>query len=137
MPKSPRKPATSEGKRAKPKARAKSKKVIQFLQKPACSTCRKARTFLQNKGYDLHLRDLEENRLSVSELEKLIGSRDHEDFLNPRSEVYRKENMKENPPSRLKAIRLMAREPNLIRRPVIVAGGRVVVGFDKEGMVRL
>ncbi len=133
MPKSPRRPATSAGKRAKPRA----KRVVQFLQKPSCSTCRKARTFMKRRGYDLHFRDLEQNRLSASELEKLIGPRDHEEFLNPRSEIYRKENMKENPPSRFKAIRLMAREPNLIRRPVIVAGGRVVVGFDKEGMVRL
>jgi arsenate reductase-like glutaredoxin family protein len=32
---------------------------------------------------------------------------------------------------------MMAKEPNLIRRPVVVAGGRVVVGFDEEGMARL
>jgi arsenate reductase-like glutaredoxin family protein len=31
----------------------------------------------------------------------------------------------------------MAQEPNLIRRPVVVAGGRIVVGFDKEGIARL
>ena len=45
--------------------------------------------------------------------------------------------MKEEPPTRKKAIRLMAKEPNLIRRPVIVAGGRVVVGFDEDGIARL
>jgi arsenate reductase-like glutaredoxin family protein len=32
---------------------------------------------------------------------------------------------------------MMAKEPNLIRRPVIVAGGRAVVGFDENGMARL
>jgi arsenate reductase-like glutaredoxin family protein len=32
---------------------------------------------------------------------------------------------------------MMAREPNLIRRPVVVAGGRVVVGFDENGFARL
>jgi arsenate reductase-like glutaredoxin family protein len=45
--------------------------------------------------------------------------------------------MKENPPSRAEAIRMMAKEPNLIRRPVIVAGGRVVLGFDEEGIARI
>ena len=45
--------------------------------------------------------------------------------------------MKENPPSRAEAIRMMAKEPNLIRRPVILAGGRVVIGFDEEGIARL
>jgi arsenate reductase-like glutaredoxin family protein len=31
----------------------------------------------------------------------------------------------------------MAADPNLIRRPVILAGGRIVLGFDKEGIARL
>jgi arsenate reductase-like glutaredoxin family protein len=45
--------------------------------------------------------------------------------------------MKDHPPSREDAIRMMAAEPNLIRRPVIVAGGRVVLGFDQEGIDRI
>jgi arsenate reductase-like glutaredoxin family protein len=45
--------------------------------------------------------------------------------------------MKENPPSREKAIQMMAKEPNLIRRPVIVGGGRVVLGFDEKGIARI
>jgi arsenate reductase-like glutaredoxin family protein len=32
---------------------------------------------------------------------------------------------------------MMAKEPRLIRRPVIVAGGRVVLGFDEKGMARV
>jgi arsenate reductase-like glutaredoxin family protein len=32
---------------------------------------------------------------------------------------------------------MMAKEPNLIRRPVVVAGGRIVVGFDQDGIARL
>lgn len=45
--------------------------------------------------------------------------------------------MKEKPPSRAQAIRMMAKDPNLIRHPVIVAGGRVVIGFDEDGIARL
>jgi arsenate reductase-like glutaredoxin family protein len=45
--------------------------------------------------------------------------------------------MKLRPPSRREAIRMMAKEPNLIRRPVVVAGGRIVLGFDKDGIARL
>ena len=80
----------------------------------------------------MHFRNLETERLSAAELEKLIGDRDHKDFLNTRNEMYRERNMKENPPSRAEAIRLMAENPNLIRRPVVIAGGRIVLGFDPE-----
>jgi len=80
----------------------------------------------------LHFRDLNKNRLTADELEKLIGDRDHKDFLNTRSELYREKNMKEKPPSRDEAIRMMVAEPNLIRRPVVIAGGRIVLGFDPD-----
>jgi arsenate reductase-like glutaredoxin family protein len=92
---------------------------------------------MEHRGFHLHFRDLDKDRLSSAELEKLIGDRNHKDFLNTRNQLYRDKNMKENPPSRAEAIRMMAKEPNLIRRPVIVAGGRVVVGFDEEGIARL
>lgn len=92
---------------------------------------------MEKRGFQLYFRDLAKERLSAAELEKLIGSRDYTEFLNTHNELYRDKNMKENPPSRTEAIRLMAREPNLIRRPVVVAGGRVVIGFDEKGMARL
>jgi Spx/MgsR family transcriptional regulator len=112
------------------------RKTVKFLQKPTCATCRNARSFMEKRGYSLNYRDLVKDRLSASELQKLIGRHDHEDFLNPRSELFRKKKMKDNPPSRREAIGLMARNPDLIRRPVIVAGGRVVIGYYEDGMIR-
>jgi arsenate reductase len=109
-------------------------KAVQFLQKPTCTSCRNARAYMEKKGFELHFRDLDKQRLSAAELEQLIGDRDHKDFLNTRNELYRAKNMKQNPPSRAEAIRMMAETPNLIRRPVIIAGGRIVLGFDQNGI---
>ena len=39
--------------------------------------------------------------------------------------------MKTNPPSREEAIRLMSENPNLIRRPILVKGGKILLGFDE------
>jgi arsenate reductase (glutaredoxin) len=123
--------------KSKPAAKMKkSGKILQFLHKPNCTTCRKARQFLEKRGFQLYFRDLAKERLSPEELEKLIGNRDHADFLNTRNEMYRDKDMKEHPPSRKQAIQMMSREPNLIRRPVVVAGGCVVLGFDQEGMAK-
>jgi arsenate reductase (glutaredoxin) len=114
----------------------KPRKTIKFLHKPTCATCVKARKFMQKRGFRLNYRDIIKDRLSASEIQKLIGTHDHEDFLRPNSETYRENDMGENPPSRREAIRLMAKDPELIRRPVIVAGGRVVIGYDENGMIR-
>jgi len=83
-------------------------------------------------GAELESRDLGKERLTEAELEELIGDRDYKEFLNTRNELYRAENMKEHPPSRAEAIQLMAKEPNLIRRPVVLRGSQMVLGFDEE-----
>ena len=67
--------------------------------------------------------------MSVAELEKLIGKRDYRDFLNTRNELYRERGMKENPPSRDEALRLMSENPNLIRRPILVKGNQIFLGW--------
>jgi arsenate reductase-like glutaredoxin family protein len=88
-------------------------------------------------GAELESRDLDKERLSEAELEELIGERDYEEFLNPRNELYRTRNMKEHPPSRGEAIQLMTKEPNLIRRPVVIRGTQMVLGFDEEAYRKL
>jgi arsenate reductase len=88
-------------------------------------------------GAELESRDLDKQRLSEAELDELIGERDYKEFLNSRNELYRARKMKESPPSRAEAIKLMATEPNLIRRPVIIRGSQVVLGFDAEEYKKL
>src|SRR5260221_11545292 len=110
---------------------------IKFLQKPSCTTCRKAKAFLEKRKAELDLRDLGKDRLSVEELDKLIGKRDHRMFLNTRNELYRTRKMGQNPPSRDEALKLMATEPNLIRRQVVLRGAEIVLGYDEEALKRL
>src|SRR5271168_3546084 len=131
-------PAAGTTRKKSPARRAKKHgKVIKFLHKPNCTTCRKARSFMERRGFQLYFRDLAKDKLSSTELEKLIGNRDYTEFLNSRNELYRRKKMKIKPPTRREAISMMAKEPNLIRRPVVVAGGRVVLGFDEDGIARL
>ena len=110
---------------------------LKFLQKPTCTTCRKAKEYLEKLGAELELRSLDSDSLSESELDKLIGARDYKLFLNHRNELYREENMKENPPPRAEAIKFMAKVPNLIRRPVVIRGNQIVLGYDEEAFKKL
>jgi Spx/MgsR family transcriptional regulator len=109
-----------------------AKDKITFLQKPSCTTCRKGKAFLEKLGGELESRNLDTERLSEEELDTMIGERDYKLFLNTRNELYRSRKMKEKPPTRAQAIRMMAEQPNLIRRPVVVRGKRLVLGYDEE-----
>jgi arsenate reductase (glutaredoxin) len=79
----------------------------------------------------LAFEEIDLNRgLSVEELDKLIGDRDYRQFLNSRNELYRERHMKEHPPAREEALRLMAEHPNLIKRPILVKGQRIGLGYE-------
>ena len=82
-------------------------------------------------------RELGARPMSTEELDLLIGRHDHTLFLNSRNELYRVERMKERPPTRAEAVKLMAGEPNLIKRPLLVRGRQVVYGFDEEAFRKL
>jgi len=113
------------------------KAKIKFLQKPSCTTCRKAKAFLEKRKVEMELRDLGKDRMSVAELDELIGKRDYRQFLNTRNELYRTRKMGQNPPTREEALKLMAEEPNLIRRPVVLRGADLVLGYDEEALKRI
>ena len=114
-----------------------AKAKIKFIEKPSCTTCKKAKAYLQKLGAELETRALDKDRLSKAEIEELIGERDYIPFLSARNELYKARNMKEKPPTRAQAIALMAENPNLIRRPVVVKGKKVVLGYDEEAYEEL
>src|SRR5277367_5409273 len=99
-----KKPVTQKTRKVSPKSSTKKTRgTVQFLQKPSCTSCRNARAYMEQCGFELRLRDIGKDRLRAEEIENLIGKRDYKTFLNTRNEIYRREKMKENPPSRTEA----------------------------------
>jgi arsenate reductase-like glutaredoxin family protein len=82
-------------------------------------------------------RELGAKPMTTEELDLLIGQHDYKLFLNSRNELYRERKMKEHPPTRAEAVKLMSQQPNLIKRPLLVRGQRVVYGFDEDEFKRV
>jgi arsenate reductase-like glutaredoxin family protein len=62
-------------------------------------------------------------------LEKHIDAAHFLDFVSTRSPVFKERPL---PTSKKEAIALMLENPNLIRRPIVIKGSKVIFGFDKE-----
>ncbi len=67
-------------------------------------------------------------------LEEHVGEENFLDFLSRRSPVFKKRPL---PKTRREAIDLMLQQPNLIKRPIVVKGRKVVFGFDKEALAHM
>ncbi len=89
---------------------------------------------MQGKGAKLEEREYGRNPLTEKEIREIIGEDPITDFLNSRASLYRKQNMKQKPPSKEEAIKLMLKDQNLLKRPVVVKGKKKVVGFDEAGL---
>lgn len=78
---------------------------------------------------ELEERDLVKQPLTEEELDQIIGDRPIEEFFSLRSPLVKQLGI-QKVPSREEAIRLMAQNPHLIRRPLLISGDRIFIGFD-------
>ena len=77
-------------------------------------------------------RDYAKQPLSAAELAVLFKGRDPREFLNEKSPAFKAMNLKGKKLAAQQALKLMAEEPNLIKRPLTVVGSEIVAGFDRE-----
>ena len=92
---------------------------------------------MQAKKAKFEEREYGKNPLSEKELREIIGDGPIEKFLNTRTPLYRERNMKQKPPSKDEAIKLMLKDQNLLRRPVIINGKKKVSGFSEADVKEL
>lgn len=109
-------------------------KNITFYWLPECSTCRKAKGFLERHGVVInHLRDIKEEPLTrseVEELSKMLGGA--ENLFSRRAVKYRELKLAERELSSEEMLDLMAGEYTFLKRPIAVKDGRAIAGFFEK-----
>jgi arsenate reductase-like glutaredoxin family protein len=78
---------------------------------------------------DVHELDINKEPPSRAFLEEHIDAERFLDFVSLRSPVFKERPL---PKSKGEAIAMMMENPNLIRRPIMIKGAKVIFGFDKE-----
>jgi arsenate reductase-like glutaredoxin family protein len=81
---------------------------------------------------ELEERDYAKNPLDLTELKELFKGRDPRDFLNAKSPTFKAMGLQGNTLSAEQTLKLMAQEPNLIRRPLVVVGREIIAGLDRD-----
>ncbi len=83
---------------------------------------------------ELDERDYAKQPLGRVELEDLFAGRDPRDFINPKSPAFKAMGLKGKALTSDQTIALMAKEPNLIKRPLLIKGKTIIAGFDQEAL---
>ena len=100
---------------------------VLFVEYPKCSTCQKARKWLEGRGIEKPGREelVEWHRKSGLDLKR---------FFNTSGNLYKEMKLKDKLPQmdQDEKYDLLATDGMLVKRPIVVAGDTVLVGF-KEG----
>jgi arsenate reductase (glutaredoxin) len=95
-----------------------------------CDTVRKARKWLEAENINAQFHDFRDDGLSHEQLQHWVESLGWETVLNKRSTSFRGlTEQQKNELNQASAIQLMLEMPTLIKRPVLVKDGKVLLGF--------
>ena len=113
-----------------------------FLQYPPCSTCQKAKKWLDEHGISYTDRHIKQDKPTYEELKLWysISGLPLKKFFNTSGLLYKSLNLKEKLPTMTEEeqLRLLAPDGMLVKRPLIVKGETVLTGFrEKEWEILL
>ena len=104
-----------------------------FVQYPKCSTCRKAKNWLDEHNIEYESRHIVEDNPTAEEIENWYNKSDLplKRFFNTSGMVYRENKIKDKLPdmSETEQFELLATNGMLVKRPVLVGDDFVLVGF--------
>lgn len=110
--------------------------MILFVEYPKCTTCKKAKKWLEEKEIEFEDRDIKAQNPSEEELRQWhgISGLPLKRFFNTSGQLYRQMQLKDRLPdmSEEEQYRLLASDGMLVKRPLVVSEDFVLVGFRES-----
>lgn len=107
-----------------------------LIEYPKCSTCVKARKYLDSKKIAYEVRDIVNDKLSANELDEFIkmSKKDVNKFFNTSGLKYRALHLKDKLPilSYEEKLELLSTDGMLVKRPLLVLEDNVLIGFKEK-----
>ena len=107
-----------------------------FIEYPKCSTCQKAKKWLEQNKIEFEDRHILENNPIKEELKKWIkqSGYDIKKFFNTSGMKYKELNLKEKLPNMTddEKIQILSTDGMLVKRPLIITDDLVLVGFREK-----
>lgn len=114
---------------------------VLFLEYPKCSTCKRAKAWLTENGVAFDDRHIVEDNPTAEELKEWWekSGLPLKKFFNTSGLVYKEQNLKERLPdmSEEEQLALLATNGMLVKRPLVIGGDFVLIGFKETEWERL
>ena len=112
-----------------------------FIEYPKCTTCKKAKAWLDENGIKYTDRNIKEDNPTAEDIAKWhkLSGLPIKRFFNTSGLLYKSLGLKDRVKdmSLEEAINLLATDGMLVKRPIIVDGGTILIGFKESEWDRL
>ena len=110
--------------------------MIEFICYPKCTTCQKAKKWLDDNKIEYKLRDIKEDNPSFEELTVWykISGLPLKKFFNTSGLLYKAMELKDKLPemSEEEQLKLLATDGMLVKRPLVIDKDSLLVGFKES-----
>lgn len=107
-----------------------------FIEYPKCSTCQKAKKWLDENGFQYQDRHIKEQNPTLEELKEWYekSGLPLKRFFNTSGLLYKSMNLKDKLPSMSEEeqLALLASDGMLVKRPIIVCDNLILTGFREK-----
>lgn len=112
--------------------------LLTLYTSPSCTSCRKARAWLQEHQIPFVERNIFSEPLNSSELKAILQMTEDgtEEIISTRSKVFQKLNMDLDDLPLQELLELVQNNPGLLRRPIMIDDKRLQVGFNEDEIRR-
>lgn len=112
--------------------------MVTLYTSPSCTSCRKAKAWLQENGIPFKERNIFSEPLSIDEIKNILRMTEDgtEDIISKRSKAYSKLNVDLDELPMKQLYKLISKNPGLLRRPIIVDEKRLQVGYNEDEIRR-
>lgn len=112
--------------------------MLTLYTSPSCTSCRKARAWLQEHEIPYVERNIFSEPLNIDELKDILQMTEDgtEEIISTRSKVFQKLNMDLDELSLKELLDLVKENPGLLRRPIMIDEKRLQIGFNEDEIRR-
>ena len=112
--------------------------MVTLYTSPSCTSCRKARAWLEEHNIPFEERNIFSNPLNVDEIKQILQMTEDgtEEIISKRSKIFQDLDIDLDELPLQKLYTLIQKNPSLLKRPIMMDSKRLQVGYNEDEIRR-
>ena len=112
--------------------------MVTLYTSPSCTSCRKAKAWLEEHNISYSERNIFSENLSIDEIKEILRMTEDgtDEIISTRSKIFQKLDINLEAMPLQDLYELIQKNPGLLRRPIIIDEKRLQVGYNEDEIRR-